>query len=67
MKKIVLSRLLSLWTSWSAFAATDTIPWDKAPNKINDLAALQNGAKLFVNYCLNCHAAAYMRFNRLTD
>jgi ubiquinol-cytochrome c reductase cytochrome c1 subunit len=67
MKKIVLSMLLSLWTSWSAFAATDTIPWDKAPNKINDLAALQNGAKLFVNYCLNCHAAAYMRFNRLTD
>ena len=67
MKKIFLSLLLSLWTSLSAFAATDTIPWDKAPNKINDLAALQNGAKLFVNYCLNCHAAAYMRFNRLTD
>ena len=67
MKKIFLSLLLSLWTSWSAFAATDTIPWDKAPNKINDLAALQNGAKLFVNYCFNCHAAAYMRFNRLTD
>jgi len=67
MKKIILSLLISVFTSWSAFAATDTIPWDKAPNKINDLGALQNGAKLFVNYCLNCHAAAYMRFNRLTD
>ena len=67
MKKIILSLLISAFTSWSAFAATDTIPWDKAPNKINDLGALQHGAKLFVNYCLNCHAASYMRFNRLTD
>jgi ubiquinol-cytochrome c reductase cytochrome c1 subunit len=50
-----------------AFANTDSIPWDKAPNKLNDLSSLQNGAKLFVNYCLNCHAAAYMRFNRLKD
>jgi ubiquinol-cytochrome c reductase cytochrome c1 subunit len=41
--------------------------WDKAPNKTNDLAALQNGAKIFVNYCLNCHSAAFMRFNRLKD
>ena len=34
---------------------------------MTDLAALQNGAKLFVNYCLNCHSAAYMRYNRLRD
>jgi ubiquinol-cytochrome c reductase cytochrome c1 subunit len=33
----------------------------------NDLPALQNGAKLFVNYCLNCHSAAFMRYNRLQD
>ncbi|MBN4659318.1 cytochrome c1, partial [Escherichia coli] len=32
-----------------------------------DIAALQNGAKLFVNYCLNCHSAAFMRYNRLRD
>jgi ubiquinol-cytochrome c reductase cytochrome c1 subunit len=31
------------------------------------MASLQNGAKLFVNYCLNCHSAAFMRYNRLTD
>ena len=31
------------------------------------MAALQNGAKLFVNYCLNCHPAAFMRYNRLRD
>ncbi len=43
------------------------IAWDKAPDKTNDLAALQNGAKIFVNSCLNCHSATYMRFNRLKD
>lgn len=25
------------------------------------------GAKLFVDYCLNCHSAAYMRYNRIGD
>ena len=48
-------------------AAGGGIAWDKAPDKTNDLVALQNGAKLFVNYCLNCHSAAFMRYNRLTD
>jgi len=67
MKKIILSLLMALAVHLPSFANTDSIPWDKAPNKLNDLSALQHGAKLFVNYCLNCHSAAYMRFNRLTD
>jgi ubiquinol-cytochrome c reductase cytochrome c1 subunit len=67
MKKIFLSLLISLVTSLTVHANSDSITWDKAPNKLNDLSALQHGAKLFVNYCLNCHSAAYMRFNRLTD
>ena len=37
-------------------------PLDKAPER-SSLDSLQNGAKLFVNYCLNCHQAAYMRYN----
>ncbi len=32
-----------------------------------DTASLQRGARLFVNYCLNCHSAQYMRYNRLMD
>jgi len=40
---------------------------DRAPDRSNDMAALQNGAKLFVNYCLNCHSASAMRYNRLKD
>jgi ubiquinol-cytochrome c reductase cytochrome c1 subunit len=41
-------------------------PLDKAPERAS-LTSLQNGAKLFVNYCLNCHSAASMRYNRLKD
>ncbi len=67
MKKIVLSLLLTACALSAAFANSEGIAWDRAPNKTNDLVSLQHGAKLFVNYCLNCHAAAYMRFNRLTD
>jgi ubiquinol-cytochrome c reductase cytochrome c1 subunit len=35
--------------------------------KLTDQAALQNGAKVFVNYCLGCHSANLMRYNRLVD
>ncbi|HEX7387205.1 MAG TPA: cytochrome c1 [Castellaniella sp.] len=38
---------------------------DRAPDRITDLASLQNGAKLFVNDCLNCHSASSMRYNKL--
>jgi ubiquinol-cytochrome c reductase cytochrome c1 subunit len=49
-----------------AFAAEEGYPYDKAPERTS-LASLQNGAKLFVNYCLNCHSANAMRYNRLRD
>ena len=38
-----------------------------APVNSHDLVSLQNGARVFVNYCLNCHSAGYMRYNRLRD
>jgi len=67
MKKVLITLIAALGFVAGAHANTGGIAWDKAPNKTNDLAALQNGAKLFVNYCLNCHSAAFMRFNRLKD
>ncbi|MDM0031675.1 cytochrome c1 [Variovorax sp. J22P271] len=67
MKKLILTLIAALGIVTGAHAAEGGIAWDKAPNRTTDLAALQNGAKLFVNYCLSCHSAAFMRFNRLTD
>jgi len=68
MKKLILSLLVSFGFVAAAAASESTIPLDKFPaEKISDVAALQHGAKLFVNYCLNCHSAAYMRYNRMRD
>lgn len=66
LKKLLVSVLLAL--IGVAHAASEGVAWDRFPTeKLADKPALQNGAKLFVNYCLNCHAASYMRFNRLQD
>jgi ubiquinol-cytochrome c reductase cytochrome c1 subunit len=68
MKKLLLALLASLFVVSFARAAGGGIAWDKFPSeRVTDVAALQNGAKLFSNYCLNCHAASYVRFNRLRD
>lgn len=67
MKKIILTLVAAFGLATGANASEGGIAWDKAPSKTNDLVALQNGAKLFVNYCLNCHSAAFMRYNRLKD
>ena len=68
LKSFVLGILASLaFASGAQAAGAEGVPWQKAPAATNDLASLQRGAKLFVNYCLNCHSAAFMRYNRLQD
>jgi len=37
----------------------------KAPIDINDKESLRRGAKAFADYCYSCHAASFMRFNRI--
>ncbi len=68
MKKL-LALLLAAWVAcMPALANEGGHPLDKFPkDRLTDMAALQNGAKLFVNYCLNCHAASYARYNRMRD
>lgn len=67
VRKWTLGIASALALSTAALASGGGLAWDKAPDKSHDMAALQNGAKLFANYCLNCHAAAFMRYTRLTD
>jgi len=38
---------------------------DHAPIDLKDTASLQRGAKTFAHYCLSCHSASYMRYNRI--
>jgi ubiquinol-cytochrome c reductase cytochrome c1 subunit len=64
MKKILALLLLMPAMAWASGAAT---PLDRAPINLHDRLSLQRGAHLFVNYCLNCHSASAMRYQRLTD
>ncbi len=50
-----------------AMASGPSLKLDHAPINLNDQESLQRGARVFVNYCLNCHAASYMRYNRMQD
>jgi len=67
LQRLCLAMLLGLLLSATASAATEQqeIPLDHAPYRVNNLLALQNGARLFVNYCLGCHSAKYMRYESL--
>ena len=71
MKKLLLTLLFvpaALFTTpFTALASEAGYRLDRAPINPTDLLSLQSGAKTFVNYCLNCHGAQYMRYNRLTD
>lgn len=48
-------------------AGGHSVPLDKAPVNLADNESLQRGARMFVNYCLNCHSAQAMRYSRLQD
>ncbi len=63
---VVLGAIVALFVSHGAMAATDHGPKLAHVNvDLGDTASLQRGARLFVNYCVSCHSAAYMRYNRI--
>lgn len=47
-------------------AGKSSIHLDKANVNLSDKNSLQRGAKTFVNYCLSCHSASYMRFEHMS-
>lgn len=69
MKNLLLALLASIAAALGSPAMAEGGGYriERAPIDLNDLISLQAGARTFVNYCLNCHGAAYMRYNRLTD
>jgi ubiquinol-cytochrome c reductase cytochrome c1 subunit len=56
-----------LFVSPAAMASEDGVRLDTAPIKPTDVVSLQAGARTFANYCLNCHSASLMRWNRLME
>ncbi len=63
MKKLILSLVFLPLIAYANEAAIGVT----APIDATDYASLQRGARAFVNNCLNCHSANYMRYNRLKD
>ncbi|MGH9577788.1 MAG: cytochrome c1, partial [Terriglobales bacterium] len=69
------ARMLARTLAWMllaaplAAAASESVKLDRLPAEVNpnDPVSLQRGAQVYVNYCLGCHSAAYMRYNRLQD
>jgi len=58
--------LASTLLSFNVFASGE-LHLDPANTDISDTASLQNGAKLFMNYCSGCHAIGFMRYNRIAQ
>jgi len=63
---VLISLVASLALAGPAFGAGGAA-LEHANVNIRDTAATQRGARLFVNYCLSCHSASYMRYNRLAE
>jgi len=66
IKQIILVLSLTVF-SLSVSAAGKKVDLDHANTDIMDRASLQNGAKLFMNYCSGCHAISFMRYNRIGE
>ena len=63
MRRFLL--ILFLLLPGSVFASSEGPALEPAPIDTRDAASLQRGARLFVNYCLNCHSAEFMRYQGL--
>lgn len=64
MKKYFIALLIAVLPA-AGFAAGAGPKLDKANIDLRDTASLQRGARLFVNYCLGCHSASFMRYSRI--
>ena len=51
----------------AAVASGGHANYEKVDIDLRDQVSLQHGAQIFTNYCLSCHSASGMRFNRLKD
>ncbi len=65
MKKIITLFMAAAMLMPVLATASSGVHLDRAPIDINDKESLKRGAKAFGDYCYSCHAASFMRFNRI--
>jgi len=66
---VALALAASLAAPFTVMASEEHLKLDRMPADVNpnDPVSLQRGAQVYVNYCMGCHSAGYMRYNRLKD
>ena len=66
MRRILLVLLFCPSLVWAASAE---INWDMQSfdPDLENLPSLQNGMRLYVNYCLGCHGLQFQRYERTAD
>lgn len=64
MKNIVLI-LLIVFSASPLWAAGGHVELDKADINLHNTASLQRGAAVFLNNCVGCHSAEFMRYSRI--
>jgi ubiquinol-cytochrome c reductase cytochrome c1 subunit len=67
MKKAILLLWCALLPGAALASGGAHVKLDPVSVDLNDKAMLQRGARIFVNYCLSCHSAGYMRYNRMGE
>jgi ubiquinol-cytochrome c reductase cytochrome c1 subunit len=67
VRMFVLFLGLGLAVTAAGQHAGDGAALEPVNNDVADVASLQRGAKYFVNYCLGCHSAQYIRYNRVGE
>src|SRR5512138_1477481 len=65
IKNIALALVLSASCPVAFAASAPSGVIQSANNDVANTASLQRGARNFVNYCLGCHSAKYVRYSRL--
>jgi ubiquinol-cytochrome c reductase cytochrome c1 subunit len=65
MTKRILALLLAVVSAPALAAGYAKLEASHA--NVHDRASLQRGARLFMNYCLTCHEAAFMRYSRMAE
>lgn len=65
MRRLTFLLLLALVGPAAVASSGEGPKLSNANVNLDDRIGLQNGAKLFLNYCVSCHSASFMRYNRI--
>lgn len=66
-KKSLLAIFLAVLAPGTAFAAESSYPMAPMDPDLQDLPSLQNGFRLYVNYCIGCHSLEWQRYERTAN